>query len=143
MTLMAATLFFASVSTNAFADAGHAGTAKAHCNAMVEAGESGLDHGGQGHTDTAVKHLKQMVKDAQECLNHGQEAVKTAGRRQPHPDARRRSDEACEGSGHPGERGGRTWPGGPQRRHDETWQGCADACERRKQTCAGDEIALR
>jgi hypothetical protein len=64
-------------SQDAFADAGHLGSAKEQCNNMVMSGENGLDHGGQGHTDTAVNHFKKMSQAGEECLKHGQEALKT------------------------------------------------------------------
>jgi hypothetical protein len=60
------------------ASSAHIGTAKEHCNNMVMAGESGMDHGGQGHTDTAVNHFRKMAVEAQECLTHGQEALKAS-----------------------------------------------------------------
>lgn len=60
------------------ADSGHLGTAKERCNAMVMAGENGLDHGGQGHTDTAATHFKKMTQSGDDCLKHGQEAMKTS-----------------------------------------------------------------
>ncbi len=53
----------------------HVDIAKKHCNEMVVAGESGLDHGGQGHGGVAVKHFKKMIHEAGECVGHGQGGI--------------------------------------------------------------------
>lgn len=76
--IAAAAVMLFGFSQAAFADAGHLGAAKEHCNAMVTAGEKGLDHGGQGHTDVGVTHFKKMAAEGDECLKHGQEAMKTS-----------------------------------------------------------------
>src|SRR3569832_2019585 len=76
--LSAAALAVFGLSQPVFADSGHLGAAKEHCNAMVTEGEKGLDHGGQGHTDVGVTHFKKMTQEGDDCLKHGQEAMKTS-----------------------------------------------------------------